>query len=49
MAKADTRLPCSTETRDKILFPLKQPGESYDELLRRIASDAGYYDGELDE
>ena len=37
MPKADTRVPCSTETRDKVLYPLKQPGESYDDLLRRLA------------
>jgi len=49
MAKVDTRLPCSTETRDNILYPLKEPGESYDELLRRLASDAGHYDGEDNE
>ena len=37
MAKVDTRLPCSKETRDEILYPLKKPQESYDDLLRRIS------------
>lgn len=43
MPKVDTRLPISTETRDEILFPLKEPGESYDDLVRRLASDADEY------
>lgn len=38
MGVADTRVPCSTETRDEILRPLKRGGESYDSLLRRMAA-----------
>jgi len=37
MPEADTRVPCSTETRDEVLYPLKQAGETYDDLLRRLA------------
>lgn len=33
----NTRVPVSKETRDEILRPLKRGGETYDELLRRIA------------
>lgn len=43
MPKANTRLPCSRQTRDNILYPLKQPQESYDDLLRRLAEE---YEGE---
>lgn len=32
-----TRVPCHSETRDKILRPLKRGGESYDTLLRKMA------------
>lgn len=32
-----TRLPCRPETRDDILRPLKRGGESYDDLLRKMA------------
>lgn len=39
MPKADTRLPCSRQTRDNILYPLKRPQESYDDLLRRLAKE----------
>lgn len=34
---SETRLPCSTETRDEVLRPLKRGGETYDDLLRRMA------------
>ena len=37
MPKVNTRLPCSIETRDEILYPLKGPGESYDDVIRRLA------------
>jgi hypothetical protein len=37
MPKTNTRVPCSRQTRDEILYPLKQPQESYDDLLRRLA------------
>jgi len=43
MPKVDTRLPCSSETRDEVLYPLKEPGESYDDLLRRLVE---HYEGE---
>lgn len=33
----DSRLPCSSETRDEYLKPLKLGDETYDELLRRLA------------
>jgi hypothetical protein len=33
----ETRVPCSRKTRDEILHPLKRGGETYDELLQRIA------------
>jgi hypothetical protein len=40
MAKAsETRVPCSRETRDKYLRPLKRGGEPYDALLRRLAEE----------
>ena len=42
MAQVDTRLPLSKETRDKILFQLKEPGESYDDVIRRLCDEAGY-------
>lgn len=32
-----TRVPCTPETRDEILQPLKRGGESYDDLLRKMA------------
>jgi hypothetical protein len=32
-----TRLPCRPRTRDEILKPLKRGGESYDDLLRKMA------------
>lgn len=37
MVVADTRVPCSTETRDKYLRPLKRAGQTYDTLLRKMA------------
>lgn len=36
MAATDTRIPCSVSTRDKIRG-LKRGGETYDELLERMA------------
>lgn len=35
--RSETRVPCSVETRDEYLRPLKTGGETYDELLRRLA------------
>jgi len=35
--QAETRIACSRETRDEILQPLKRGGETYDELLRKMA------------
>lgn len=35
--KTETRVPCSKETRDNHLRPLKRGGEAYDDLLRRLA------------
>lgn len=32
-----TRLPCTVETRDEVLKPLKRGDETYDELLRKMA------------
>lgn len=40
MAKdSETRIPCSIRTRDDILRPLKRGGETYDELLQRLATE----------
>lgn len=36
-AASETRLPCSVETREEILRPLKRGGETYDDLLRKMA------------
>jgi hypothetical protein len=35
--QSETRVPCSKETRDDVLRPLKRGGETYDELLRNMA------------
>lgn len=32
-----TRVPCRPETRDKVLRPLKRGGQTYDDLLRKMA------------
>ena len=32
------RLPCTTATRDEVLKPLKRADETYDELLRKMAT-----------
>lgn len=32
-----TRVPCRPDTRDEVLRPLKRGGESYDDLLRKMA------------
>lgn len=32
-----TRVPCRPTTRDEVLRPLKRGGESYDQLLRKMA------------
>jgi hypothetical protein len=37
MSASETRIPCSTETREKYLKPLKRGGETYDDLLRKMA------------
>lgn len=34
---AETRLPCSRETREDYLRPLLRNGETWDSLLRRLA------------
>lgn len=44
-SKAETRVPCSEETRDQYLRPLKRGGEAYDDLLRRLAE---HYRHEVD-
>ena len=31
------RIPCTAETRDEVLKPLKRADETYDELLRKMA------------
>lgn len=36
MAKADSRIPCTTETRER-LKQLKRGGETYEELLQKMA------------
>ena len=36
-SKADTTIPVSKETREKLLRPLKRGGQSYDDLLRKMA------------
>lgn len=33
----ETRVPCSKRTRDEYLKPLKRGGETYDQLLRKMA------------
>jgi hypothetical protein len=33
----ETRIPCSKRTRERYIKPLKRGGESYDELLRKMA------------
>jgi len=33
----ETTLPVAVETREEILRPLKRGGETYDELLRKMA------------
>lgn len=40
MAQEETaaRLPCTVETRDEVLKPLKRGNETYDELLRKMAA-----------
>jgi hypothetical protein len=38
MAVAETRIPCSTETREKIKSRGAK-GETYDEILRRLLDD----------
>jgi hypothetical protein len=35
---SEIRVPCSKETRDEYLRPLKRGGETYDALLRRLAT-----------
>jgi hypothetical protein len=34
-----TRVPCTPETRDKVLKPLKRGGQSYDDLFRAMAAE----------
>jgi len=34
---SETRIPCSKTTRERYIKPLKRGGESYDELLRKMA------------
>lgn len=34
---SETGIPCSRETRDEGLRPLKRGGESFDDLLRKLA------------
>jgi hypothetical protein len=34
-----TRVPCTPETRDEVLKPLKRGGQSYDELFRAMAAE----------
>jgi len=36
MSKYDSRIPCTTETRER-LKSLKRGGEAYDELLNKMA------------
>jgi hypothetical protein len=38
MSDSETRIPCSIPTRDQLLRPLKRGGESWDELLRKMAT-----------
>lgn len=37
MSASETRIPCSMETREQYLKPLKRGGETYDALLRKMA------------
>jgi len=43
---AETTLPIREDTREEILRPLKRGGETYDELLRKMA---GQYEPETPE
>jgi hypothetical protein len=36
--QSETTIPCSRETREQIIRPLKRGGESYDRLLRKMAA-----------
>jgi hypothetical protein len=38
-ARELTRVPCTPETRDEVLKPLKRGGQSYDDLLRAMAAE----------
>jgi len=35
--RSETRVPCSVETREEYIKPQKRAGETYDELLRKMA------------
>lgn len=35
---SEARIPCSRETRDEVLRPLKTGGQTFDELLREMAA-----------
>lgn len=37
MAREMTRIPCSVETRENVLKPLKGDDETYDDLLERMS------------
>jgi len=45
---AETTLPVKVDTREKILRPLKRGGETYDQLLRKMASQYTPEDPEVD-
>lgn len=36
--QSETTIPCSRETREQVIRPLKRGGESYDLLLRKMAA-----------
>ena len=45
---AETTLPVKVSTRENILRPLKRGGETYDELLRKMAAQYTPEDPEVD-
>jgi len=45
---AETTLPVKVDTREKILRPLKRGGETYDQLLRKMAAQYTPEDPEVD-
>ena len=38
MTEDTTRIPATTQTRDNVLYPLKRPQETWDDLFQRLAT-----------